>query len=130
MKASLPVLSAVLLLARAISSAADYFENTSKNPLKVFGVGEGKEGARIPASARFQYKLKSAWKAAGSLASGLTAPTLVTLAPGERRILQIPLGNLARLSATGRVGLRGQRGDEVLWSAPIEPQAFLIAIGR
>lgn len=148
--------AAALLLIGGVSGAADYrfelvsvgvgeaaqsgrgpemigefiLENTSKNPMKAFGVGEKKEGARIPASVQFQYKLKSAWRTAGSAASGLTAPTLVTLAPGERRTLRIPLGNIARLSATGRVGLRGWRGDEVLWSTPIEPQAFQLVAAR
>ena len=100
------------------------FANTSKWPLKVFGVGEVKEGAHVPSLVQFQYKLKASWRAAGGAGFGETAPTVVTLAPGEMRTLRIPLINIARLSATGRVGLRAQRGGEILWSAPIEPQAF------
>lgn len=94
-------------------------KNVSQKPLKVYGVGMDNEKARKPAFVFFQYKPDRTWKSAGKGAFGETSAEVVSLAPGEHRVIQIPLRAITRGDAETRIGLRTGFGDEKLWSESV-----------
>ncbi|RBP36624.1 hypothetical protein DES53_11663 [Roseimicrobium gellanilyticum] len=95
-------------------------KNVSGKALKVYGVGADTGKARKPAYVYFEYKPKQTWKSSGKGAFGETAAEVVSLAPGEQRIVHIPLRDIVRGDAETRIGLRTGFADGKLWSEPVQ----------